>query len=149
MFRGLLFFVLFFSLLGRGQNIEAVNTADLGFPLEGEQFALIPYRFGFVVLTPKGYYDADGNFFEYSAPYPEELKKININGLTATQLNNTTYVLYLVEVFFPLGRGIVGRFVFAHSNYEGYFFSHKNDLYLLGGYGLWTTKATCYPSILN
>ena len=143
--RSLLFFVLFFFLLGRGQNVEAENTADLGFPLEGEQFALIPYRFGFVVLTPKGYYDADGNFFEYSAPYPEELKKININGLTATQLNNTTYVLYPGGgMLFSFKEGALVRedLSFAHSNYyDGYFFSHKNHLYLLGGYGLWTTKS--------
>lgn len=139
-----LFFIFLFHFLTGITFSQEINGSDLGFVVEGEQFSLVPYRFGFAVLTPDGYYDADGNFFNYSKPYPEELKQVNINNLSSAQRNNITYVLYPGGgMLFSFREGALIRedLSYAHSNYYGsYFFSHDNALYVLGGYGLWTTK---------
>lgn len=139
-----LFFALLFNFLFWVSFSQEVSADDLGFSLEGNQFTLIPYRFGFAVLTPEGYYDSEGKFFNYSKPYPEELKKISFDNLASAQRNNVTYVLYPGGgMLFSFKEGALIRedLSYAHSNYyDSYFFSHTDHLYVLGGYGLWTTK---------
>ena len=105
----------------------------------------MPYRFGYNILTSKGYYNEEGEFNPYASPLPEEFDQVSIAGLSATQMNGITYLLYPGGGhLFTFEKGAIKRLdlSFPHLNYyDAHFFSHQNTLYLLGGYGLWTTKS--------
>lgn len=113
--------------------------------LDEDQFKLVPYLFGYNILTSEGYYNEEGEFNPYASPLPEELNKVSIAGLSATQMNGVTYLLYPGGGhLFTFEKGAIKRLdlSFPHLNYyDAHFFSHQNTLYLLGGYGLWTTKS--------
>ena len=105
----------------------------------------MPYLFGYNILTSKGYYNEVGEFNLYTSPLPEEFDQVSIAGLSATQMNGITYLLYPGGGhLFTFEKGAIKRLdlTFPHLNYyDAHFFSHQNTLYLLGGYGLWTTKS--------
>ena len=138
--RSLLFTVLFFSICSFGQD--------------GISEALIVKKdsISFYSFTTEGVYEStlssdseiNYTFSKYSTPLPKTLKKIEINSLETTILNDIVYFLY------P-GGGILYKYFensiiriddsFAHRNqFSGFFFSHDNELYLLGGYGYWSSK---------
>lgn len=127
------------NLSGNPSNeiLQSVSLAD-------DQYALVPYSYGFAILTQTGYYNAEGKFSTYSTPFPEELKEIELRTLTAVTLKGITYLLYPGGgQLYSFYRGAIKRIdaSFPHRNYhDGHLFSHDNTLYLLGGYGLWTTK---------
>ena len=112
--------------------------------IDEDQFKLVPYLFGYNILTSEGYYNEEGEFNPYTTPLPKELNKVSIAGLSATQMNGVTYLLYPGGGhLFTFEKGAIKRLdlSFPHLNYyDAHFFSHQNTLYLLGGYGLWTTK---------
>jgi len=106
----------------------------------------------FYTFTKKGVYEStlskenaiSYTFSEYSEQLPKSLKDIPINSLSTTTLDGTIYFLY------P-GGGIVYKYIdssivriddsFAHRNqFSGFFFTYNNELYLLGGYGYWSSK---------
>ena len=127
-------------------NLDRVMSNEIlqSVSLEDDQYALVPYAFGFAILTPAGYFNAEGKFSTYTIPFPEELNEIELRTLTATTLQGITYLLYPGGgQLYSFYRGAVQRIdaSFPHRNYhDGHLFSHDNSLYLLGGYGLWTTK---------
>ena len=106
----------------------------------------------FYAFTKKGVYTSlllgDGEYStkysEYSKEVPKSLSGIYFNTLSPLKVDGSVYFL------FP-GGGLLFQFKnntiiridesFAHRNqYSGFFFSHKNELYLLGGYGYWEAK---------
>ena len=138
--RSFLFTVLFFSICSFGQD--------------GISEALIVKKdsISFYSFTTEGVYEStlssdseiNYTFSKYSTPLPKTLKKIEIKSLATTILNDIVYFLY------P-GGGILYKYFensiiriddsFAHRNqFSGFFFSHDNELYLLGGYGYWSSK---------
>ena len=140
----LLFFqqsvIAFESSWGVALPVDELN----GIALADDQYALVPYSFGFAILTPSGYFNAEGKFSAYSAPFPEELKEIELKSLTSTTLGGKTFLLYPGGgLLYTFHLGVIERIdaSFPHRNYhDAHLFSHNNVLYLLGGYGLWTTK---------
>lgn len=106
----------------------------------------------FYTFTKSGVYSStfnedkelDYSFISYSEEVPISLLSITFKTLSAVNQNGDVYFLY------P-GGGILYKYSnnkieridqsFAHRNqYSGYFFSFQNNLYLLGGYGYWTSK---------
>ncbi|MAR25821.1 MAG: hypothetical protein CMC50_00095, partial [Flavobacteriaceae bacterium] len=99
----------------------------------------------YYVLTNQGYYlsNSPEKLNKYSKSIPESLN-IGFNTLTGVTHNSKSYLLY------P-GGGLLYSFIngsieridrsFPHRNqYGGHFFSYKNNIYLIGGYGFWQTK---------
>ena len=117
---------------------------ELDIVLEDNQYALVPYNFGYAILTKEGYYNAEGLFIPYTSAFPSELEDIELRTLSSTKLLGKTYLLYPGGgMLYTFDKGALKRIdaSFAHRNYhDAHFFSHNNNLYLLGGYGLWTTK---------
>ena len=107
-------------------------------------YILAPYLFSYTVLTPEGYYNDKGVFEKYNSPLPPELKEIEFSSLKSTKLADTTYLLYPGGgILFTFKEGSIKRIdsSFAHRNYyHCHFFTHQNEIYVLGGYGLWTSK---------
>lgn len=119
-----------------------------------KDFLLVPKdSSSFYTFTKKGFYLSSftqenkikKKYFAYSKDVPKSLLNITFKELKTAAINNSIYFLY------P-GGGILYRFSdkkieridksFAHRNqFTGHFFSYKNSLYLLGGYGYWTTKS--------
>ncbi len=102
----------------------------------------------YYVLTQDGYYVCESSekfsFKEYSKSIPESLN-VGLNTLLPVSHNDKTYLLYpgggLLYLF---ADGAIKRIdrSFPHRNqYGAYFFSHKGNLYLIGGYGYWQTKS--------
>ena len=120
----------------------------------------------FNILTKSGYFFGNiktktFNFFRYKTPLPREFLNAQTSVTTSLQAlvpltitsdsqraqfnQRRVYLLYpgggiLYEFF----NGSVNRIdsSFAQRNqYAGAFFSYKNQLYLLGGYGFWKTKS--------
>ena len=106
----------------------------------------------FYAFTKKGVYtssiDSIGNTSSVYQPYadkiPSSISGIDFNSLTPIRHQNSIYFL------FP-GGGVLYQYKnnkivridesFPHRNqFSGFFFSFKNDLYLLGGYGYWKAK---------
>ncbi len=106
----------------------------------------------FYTFTKSGVYsssftennEVNYSFISYSEEVPENLLSVTLKALSAVNQNGVIYFLY------P-GGGILYKYSnnkiervdqsFAHRNqYSGYFFSFQNNLYLLGGYGYWTSK---------
>ena len=112
--------------------------------LQDNQYALIPYSFGFAIITLQGYFNFEGNFFSYKNPLPREFFDIELGTLSSTLLADKTYLLYPGGgKLYQFEQGSIKRIdaTFAFQNYhDTHFFSFGNSLYILGGYGLWTTK---------
>ena len=115
---------------------------------EGDDFLIVEGESlqYYYVLKKEGYYISDKpeklNLYKKSIP---ESLNVSLSTLTSVTHNSKTYLLY------P-GGGLLYSFIdgaieridrsFPHRNqYGGYFFSYKNNLYLIGGYGFWQTKS--------
>ena len=123
-------------------NIPKQDSQDINFAIS--DYVLIPYLYSHAVLTDKGYFDSEGVFNKYNSPLPIELDRIHFRGLKSAKLANTTYLLYPGGgMLFSFKDGAIKRIdaSFAQRNYYGaHFFTHQGGIYLLGGYGLWTSK---------
>ena len=102
----------------------------------------------YYVLTEEGYYVSESSesftFKNYTKPIPKSLN-VDINTLIPLTHKSKTYLLYpgggLLYLF---SNGAIERVdrSFPHRNqYGGYFFSYKDNLFLIGGYGYWQTKS--------
>jgi len=100
------------------------------------------------VLTEEGYYISESSesftFKLYTKPLPKSLN-VDINTLLPVTHKSKTYLLYpgggLLYLF---SNGAIERVdrSFPHRNqYGGHFFSHANNIFLIGGYGYWQTKS--------
>ena len=99
---------------------------------------------GAEIFSFKNKKDLVSKFVPFENKTPKSLQSVSFGSLSAVTMNEDVYFLY------P-GGGILYKFSknkleridqsFAHRNqFSGYFFSFKNELYLLGGYGYWTAK---------
>ena len=131
-----LILILFFISFLSAQEFEG----DDFLIVEGESLQY------YYVLKKEGYYISDKpeKLNLYTKSIPESLN-VSLSSLTSVTHNSKTYLLY------P-GGGLLYSFIdgaieridrsFPHRNqYGGYFFSYKNNLYLIGGYGFWQTKS--------
>ena len=131
-----LILILFFISFLSAQEFEG----DDFLILEGESLQY------YYVLKKEGYYISDKpeKLNLYTKSIPESLN-VRLGTLTSVTHNSKIYLLY------P-GGGLLYSFIngaieridrsFPHRNqYGGYFFSYKNNLYLIGGYGFWQTKS--------
>ena len=102
----------------------------------------------YYVLTNEGYYVSENSddfiFKNYSESLPGSLN-VSINTLLPVTHKSKNYLLYpgggLLYLF---ENGAIKRIdrSFPHRNqYGAYFFSYKDNLYLIGGYGFWQTKS--------
>ena len=85
-------------------------------------------------------------YIEYSKPFPEELKLVELDVLApVVSEDGSVYFLYPGGgVLFKYFNGLFERIdeSFAHRNqFSGYFFEYKKELYLLGGYGYWKANS--------
>ena len=102
----------------------------------------------YYVLTDEGYYISESSenftFKNYSKPIPKSLN-IGINTLLPVVHKSKTYLLYPGGgLLYSFSNGAIERIdrSFPHRNqYGGYFFSYKDNLFLIGGYGYWQTKS--------
>ena len=100
----------------------------------------------YYVLTSQGYYLSNSPEIlnNYSKPIPESLN-IGFNTLTGITHNSKSYLLYPGGgLLYSFDNGSIERIdrSFPHRNqYGGHFFSYKNNLFLIGGYGYWQTKS--------
>ena len=102
----------------------------------------------YYVLTENGYYISESSenftFKNYSKPIPKSLN-IGINTLFPVVHKSKTYLLYPGGgLLYSFSNGAIERIdrSFPHRNqYGGYFFSYKDNLFLIGGYGYWQTKS--------
>ena len=102
----------------------------------------------FYVLTKSGYYisELDGKitFNVYSKEIPKSLN-VPLNTLIPLKHNSQTYLLYPGGgLLYNFSNGSINRIdrSFPHRNqYGAYFFSYKENIYLIGGYGYWQTKS--------
>ena len=83
---------------------------------------------------------------KYSAPFPEELKSIELEALApVVSEDGRVYFLYPGGgILFKYFNGSFERIdeSFAHRNqFSGYFFEYKKELFLLGGYGYWKANS--------
>ena len=107
--------------------------------LEGESLQY------YYVLTKAGYYLSDNpdKLNYYSKPVPKSLN-VGLNTLTGITHNSKSYLLYPGGgLLYSFANGSIERIdrSFPHRNqYGGFFFSYKNNIYLIGGYGFWETK---------
>ena len=131
-----LILILFFISFLSAQEFEG----DDFLIVEGESLQY------YYVLKKEGYYISDKpeKLNLYTKSIPESLN-VSLSSLSSVTHNSKTYLLY------P-GGGLLYSFIdgaieridrsFPHRNqYGGYFFSYKNNLYLIGGYGFWQTKS--------
>ena len=130
--------IFFFQSLLYGQKLD--NTSFL--LVEGEN----PNYY--YVLTDEGYYISESSesftFKNYSKPIPKSLN-IDINSLLPVTHKTKTYLLYPGGgLLYSFSNGAIERVdrSFPHRNqYGGHFFSHADNLFLIGGYGYWQTKS--------
>ena len=135
--RVLLLIFLFQSLL-YGQKID--NLSFLLLKGENPNY--------YYVLTKEGYYISESSenftFKNYNKPLPKSLN-IDINTLLPVTHKSKTYLLYPGGgLLYSFSNGAIERIdrSFPHRNqYGGYFFSYKDNLFLIGGYGYWQTKS--------
>ncbi len=133
-----LIILLFFSSTSFSQIIES----DDFLILEGES----PQYF--YVLTNSGYYlselDGKNTFKEYSDEIPKSLN-VPLHTLIPLKHNFQTYLLYPGGgLLYSFSNGSINRIdrSFPHRNqYGAHFFSYKENIYLIGGYGYWQTKS--------
>ena len=138
--KSIFFSFLFFTICSFGQDLTS------------EPLIVKKDSVSFYTFTKEGVYEStlskentiSYTFSEYLEQLPKSLKDIPIHSLSTTSLDETIYFLY------P-GGGIVYQYIdgsivriddsFAHRNqFSGFFFTYKNELYLLGGYGYWSSK---------
>jgi len=130
--------IFFFQSLLYGQNLD--NSSFL--LVEGEN----PNYY--YVLTDEGYYISESSknftFKNYTKPLPKSLN-VDINTLLTVTHKSKTYLLYPGGgLLYSLSNGAIERVdrSFPHRNqYGGHFFSHADNLFLIGGYGYWQTKS--------
>ena len=102
----------------------------------------------YYVLTNDGYYVSENSdnftYKNYSESLPKSLN-VDVNTLLPVTHKSKNYLLYpgggLLYLF---ENGAIKRVdrSFPHRNqYGAYFFSYKDNLYLIGGYGFWETKS--------
>ncbi len=129
---------LFFSVSLFSQKLDSSDFLIL----EGES----PNYY--YVLTNEGYYVSENSdnfiFKNYTESLPRSLN-VSINTLLPVTHKSKNYLLYpgggLLYLF---ENGAIKRIdrSFPHRNqYGAYFFSYKDNLYLIGGYGFWQTKS--------
>lgn len=149
----------------RGYLDQKVYTSEeVSNELNGNDFLILngPGNY-FNVLTRFGYFLGNLEtktfyFNKYKTPLPKELLAGNTTNLQSlvplaassesqrTQFNQRkAYLLYPGGgILYEFYNGSITRIdsSFAQRNqYAGAFFSYNNQLYLLGGYGFWTTKS--------
>ena len=118
--------------------------------MDNEDFLLLQSENNsyYYVLTKNGYYISkknDGNlFYKYKTELPKSLN-IPLNSLTPLFHNSKNYLLYPGGgLLYEFSDGSISRIdrSFPHRNqYGAYFFSYKENIYLIGGYGYWETKS--------
>ena len=102
----------------------------------------------FYVLTSDGYYISEiggkYTFNKYKEEIPNSLN-VPLNTLIPLLHNSQTYLLYPGGgLLYTFSDGSITRIdrSFPHRNQFGaYFFSYKENIYLIGGYGYWQTKS--------
>ena len=149
----------------RGYLGQKVYTSEeVSNELNGNDFLILngPGNY-FNVLTRFGYFLGNLEtktfyFNKYKTPLPKELLAGNTTNLqslvplaASSESQRTQFNQRKAYLLYP-GGGILYEFYngsiiridssFAQRNqYAGAFFSYNNQLYLLGGYGFWTTKS--------
>ena len=102
----------------------------------------------FYILTEDGYYiselEGENKFKEYSKEIPKSLN-VPLSTLIPLLHNSHTYLLYPGGgILYTFSDGSIDRIdrSFPHRNqYGAHFFSYKENIYLIGGYGYWQTKS--------
>ena len=133
-----LIFLLFFSWISFCQTIENEDFLII----EGESLKY------FYILTEDGYYISDlegkNTFKEYSKEIPKSLNA-PFSTLIPLLHNSQTYLLYPGGgLLYTFSDGSINRVdrSFPHRNqYGAHFFSYKQNIFLIGGYGYWQTKS--------
>ena len=130
--------LLFLSWASFSQTIEN----DDYLIIEGESLKY------FYILTADGYYiselEGKSTFNEYTKETPKSLN-IPISTLIPLLHNSQTYLLYPGGgLLYTFSDGSINRIdrSFPHRNqYGAHFFSYKENIFLIGGYGYWRTKS--------
>ena len=133
-----LILLLFLSWTSFSQTIEKKDYLII----EGESLKY------FYILTADGYYiseiEGKNTFKEYSKEIPKSLN-VPFSTLIPLLHNNQTYLLYPGGgLLYTFSDGSIDRIdrSFPHRNqYGAHFFSNKENIYLIGGYGYWQTKS--------
>ena len=102
----------------------------------------------FYILTKDGYYISELagkiTFKEYTKEIPKSLN-VPVSTLIPLSHNYQTYLLYPGGgLLYTFSDGSIRRIdrSFPHRNqYGAYFFSYKENVFLIGGYGYWQTKS--------
>ena len=102
----------------------------------------------FYILTEDGYYiselEGENTFKEYSKEIPKSLN-VPFSTLIPLLHDSQTYLLYPGGgLLYTFSDGSISRIdrSFPHRNqYGAHFFSHKENIFLIGGYGYWETKS--------
>jgi len=146
---------------------KVLSNEEVSRRLIGNDFLIVngPGNY-FNILTKSGYFFGNSktktfNFFGYKTPLPREFLSVQTSATTSLQAlvpltvssdsQRTEFNQRRVYLLYP-GGGLLYEFFngsinrvdssFAQRNqYAGAFFSYKNQLYLLGGYGFWKTKS--------
>ena len=146
---------------------KVFSNEEVSRRLTGNDFLIVngPGNY-FNILTERGYFLGNiktktFSFFGYKTPLPSEFLNIQTSSTTNLQTliplkvssdsqrsqfnQRKVYLLYPGGgVLYEFYNGSINRLdsSFAQRNqYAGAFFSYKNQLYLLGGYGFWKTKS--------
>ena len=86
----------------------------------------------------------NSRYTKYSKPPPKTFKDVPTNTFSALNLNEVVYLLYPGGgILYQYSNGAIERIdeSFPHRNqFAGFFFAYNSELYLLGGYGYWTSK---------
>ena len=146
---------------------KTLSNEEVSRRLLGNDFLIVngPGSY-FNILTIRGYFLGNietktFNFFKYKTPLPSDFFNVQTSNTTSLQAlvpltvssdsQRTQFNQRKVYLLYP-GGGVLYEFFngsinrvdssFAQRNqYAGAFFSYKNQLYLLGGYGFWKTKS--------
>ena len=148
-------------------NQKALSNEEVSRSLIGNDFLIVngPGNY-FNILTKSGYFLGNSktkvfNFFRYKTPLPSEFLSaqtsatISLQALVPLTVSSESqrsqfnqrrvYLLYpgggLLYEFFNGSINRVDSSFAQRNQYAGAFFSYKNQLYLLGGYGFWKTKS--------
>jgi len=148
-------------------NQKALSNEEVSRRLIGDDFLIVngPGNY-FNILTKSGYFLGNSktkvfNFFRYKNPLPSEFLSLQTSATTSLQAlvpltvssesqrsqfnQRRVYLLYpgggLLYEFFNGSINRVDSSFAQRNQYAGAFFSYKNQLYLLGGYGFWKTKS--------
>ena len=146
---------------------KVLSNEEVSRRLIGNDFLIVngPGNY-FNILTKSGYFLGNSktkvfSFFRYKTPLPSEFLSIQTSTTTSLQAlvpltvssdsqraefnQRRVYLLYpgggLLYEFFNGSINRVDSSFAQRNQYAGAFFSYKNQLYLLGGYGFWKTKS--------